>query len=93
MSKHHFAIVFLCLLTGLATGCSEAFEKTEMVPIDKVPESVMSVAKEKLPGVKFDTAWIEREGNETFYEVRGKSADGKTRDIKVSPEGKVMEVD
>jgi len=53
----------------------------------------MAVAKEKLPGVEFDTAWIEKEGNETFYEVRGKSADGKTRDIKVSPEGKVMEID
>jgi len=93
MCKHHFATVFLCLLAGLVTGCSEALEKTEMVPIDKVPESVMAVAKEKLPGVEFDTAWIEKEGNETFYEVRGKSADGKTRDIKVSPEGKVMEID
>lgn len=83
----------LTVLLLAAAGCGEVFEKTEMVPIEKVPESVMKVAKEKLPGVKFDTAWTEKEGDETVYEVRGKSADGKTRDIKVSPDGTVLEVD
>ncbi len=87
----------LCIFTSgmllLATGCGEIFEETEMVPIDKVPEAVMKVAKEKLPDVKFDTAWTEKEGDTTVYEVRGKSADGKTRDIKISPDGKVLEVD
>ena len=86
--------IVICLFAvcmGLV-GCGER-EKTEMVPIDKVPEAVMKVAKEKLPDVTFDTAWTESEGGKTFYEVRGKSKDGKTRDIKVSTEGKVMEVD
>ena len=82
----------ILVLAGLI-GCGEIFEQTEMVPIDKVPESVMKVAKEKLPGVKFDTAWTEKEGDKIVYEVRGKSADGKTRDIKVSPSGEVLEVD
>lgn len=82
----------ICVLAGLI-GCGEIFEKTEMVPIEKVPESVMKVAQEKLPGVKFDTAWTEKEGDKIVYEVRGKSADGKTRDIKVSPTGEVLEVD
>ena len=81
------------VLLLLIAGCDAAFEKTEMVPIEKVPEPVMKVAKEKLPGVKFDTAWTETEGDKTVYEVRGKSADGKTRDIKVSPDGTVLEVD
>ncbi len=87
-----FMVIPLALLLAIA-GCGEAFEKTEMVPIEKVPESVMKIAKEKLPGVTFETAWTETEGDETVYEVRGKSADGKTRDIKVSPAGKVLEVD
>lgn len=82
----------ILVLAGLI-GCGEIFEQTEMVPIDKVPESVMKVAKEKLPGVKFDTAWTEKDGDKIVYEVRGKSADGKTRDIKVSPSGEVLEVD
>lgn len=93
MKRQSLAIASLCLVTVLVSGCSETYEKTEMVPVDKVPEAVMSVAHEKLPDVKFDTAWIENEGGEIFYEVRGKSGDGKTRDIKVSPDGKVLEID
>ena len=85
------AICLAAVCIGLA-GCGE-HEKTEMVPIDKVPEAVMKVAKEKLPDVTFDTAWTESEGGKTFYEVRGKSKDGKTRDIKIGTDGKVMEVD
>lgn len=87
-------ILFACSISVLMlSGCGEVFEKTEMVPIDKVPESVMTIAQEKLPGVKFDTAWTEKEGDKIVYEVRGKSKDGKMRDIKVSPEGDVLEVD
>ncbi len=84
--------IYLLAVSGGLAGCSK-HEKAAMVPIDKVPEVVMKVAKEKLPDVTFDTAWTESEGGKTFYEVRGKSKDGKTRDIKVGTDGKVMEVD
>ncbi len=86
-------VLFASLVLFCMAGCGEFLEKTEMVPIEKVPESVMKVAKEKLPGVKFESAWKEKVGGKTVYEVRGKSADGKTRDIKVSPDGTVLEVD
>lgn len=86
-------LILTPVLLLLVAGCGEVFEKTEMLPIDNVPEPVMKVAKEKLPGVKFDTAWTEKEGDKTVYEVRGKSSDGKTRDIKVTTEGTVLEVD
>lgn len=79
-----YATIALLLLAGC-----DAFEKTEMVPIEKVPENVMKTAQEKLPDVKFDTAWKEGDA----YEVRGKTKDGKVRDVKVSPDGKVLEVD
>ncbi len=85
-------ILFLSTLL-FSAGCGEVYEKTEMVPIEKVPETVLATAKAKLPGVKFDTAWTEKDGEKTVYEVRGKSADGKTRDIKVSLDGAVLEVD
>ena len=81
------------ILCFTVAGCGEVFEKSEMVPVDKVPDAVMKVANEKLPGIKFDTAWKEKDGDKTVYEVRGKSSDGKTRDIKISPDGSVLEVD
>lgn len=79
----------VCITSFMFSGCGELLEKTEMVPIEKVPPAVMKTAQEKLPDVKFDTAWKDKDA----YEVRGKSADGKVRDIKVSPAGEVLEVD
>ncbi|HEV7226298.1 MAG TPA: hypothetical protein VGN42_26560 [Pirellulales bacterium] len=66
-----------------------------MVPIGEVPAPVLESAKKKLPDVKFDTAWKEheKEDGEEVFEVRGKTKGGKTRDIKVTASGKVLEVD
>lgn len=83
---------FLLLVTS---GCGEILEPTEMVPIEKLPDPVLKTAQEKLPDVKFDTAWKEheQEDGEEVFEVRGKTKSGKTRDIKVTASGKVLEVD
>ena len=59
------ATAILCFTIA---GCGEVFEKTEVIAIDKVPEAVIKVAKEKLPGVKFDTAWTEKDGDKTVYD-------------------------
>lgn len=74
----------------LLIGCGEGTPSGETVTLDKVPEPVMKVAKDKLPGVKFEQAWKTPGGN---YEVRGKGKDGKVRDIQVKPDGDVVEVD
>jgi hypothetical protein len=79
-------VVLLLLL--LAVACSG--KKAENVPLNQVPDKVMKSAKEKLPDVKFDQAWKTANGN---YEVRGKEKSGKVRDVQVTPEGKVVEVD
>ena len=83
-----------CLLVVTA-GCGEILENVEMVPVEKLPGPVTKVATERLPGVKFDTAWKEPEkkNGEDVYEVRGKTSNGKTRDIKVTESGTVLEVD
>lgn len=69
-------------------------EKEDMRLAD-VPESVMKVAKEKLPGIEFDRAWKMPTGN---YKVAGMSKAGeasnrKFRDIQIKPNGEVVEID
>jgi len=57
-----------------------------------VPSEIMKVANEKLPGVTFDSAWKEANGN---YELRGKDKNdktGKIREIDIKPDGTVDEV-
>ncbi len=82
--------VMLVLMSALVVGCGEGTPSGENVALDQVPEPVMKVAKDKLPGVKFEQAWKVPGGN---YEVRGKGQNGKVRDIQLKPNGDVVELD
>ncbi|RUL84369.1 outer membrane protein assembly factor BamD [Tautonia sociabilis] len=87
-------IVPLVATLALVIGCGEGREEDEtVVPIDQLPPAVLKAAQEKLPGVTFDSAWKEEEDGQVAYEVRGKAKDGKIRDAKVTPDGRVLEVD
>ena len=79
-------VIACCILAG----CEQKVEKTEMVPLDQVPPAALKAAKEKLPDVKFESAWKTKNGN---FEVRGKTASGKVRDLQVTEAGTVVEVD
>ena len=78
------------VLLLVSAGCGEDHSQSANVPLEQVPEPVIKVAKEKLPGVTFEQAWKTRKGN---YEVRGKAKDGKVRDIQIAPSGEVIEID
>src|SRR5690348_16612006 len=64
-----------------------------LIPLDQVPESVMKAAREKLPDVRFETAWKAREDGQEVYEVRGKAANGKLFEVEVTPDGTVVKVE
>jgi hypothetical protein len=74
-------------------GCGEHGENDVPMPLDKVPPSVVKVAEGKLPGVKFDSAYKETKDGKDVYELRGKTKEGKIRDVEVTADGKVLEVD
>jgi uncharacterized membrane protein YkoI len=79
-----------CLLT---LGCGESHQGDEVVPINQLPASALKAAQEKLPDVKFDTAWKEKAEGKDAYEIRGKTKNGRVRDVKVTADGQVLEVD
>ena len=87
-------MIVTALLVGLSaltlTGCGG--KKGQKTPMDlkDVPPEIMKVAKEKLPGVTFDSAWREANGS---FEVRGKTKTGKVREIDIAPDGTVTELD
>jgi uncharacterized membrane protein YkoI len=81
------------LIATLAFGCSEKLEQPETIALDKVPASVMEVARKELPKITFESALLEKHKGEVAYEVRGRDAAGKNRDVKVSAAGKILEVD
>lgn len=85
--------ILAATLLGSVFGCGESHEHDEVVPIDQVPPAALKAAREKLPGVKFDTAWKEKKEGGDAYEIRGKTKEGKVQDAKVTADGKVLEVD
>jgi hypothetical protein len=81
-------------------GCGDHDLPPEMtkqaVKIDEVPENVRTAASKAIPGVNLNEAWknLERGGKLHSYEIRGKNtADGKTREVRISLSGKVLEIE
>ena len=82
------------------TGCGDHDELPEMtkqaVKFDDVPENVRTAASKAIPGVNLNEAWknLERGGKLHSYEIRGKNAaDGKTREVRVSLTGEILETE
>ena len=89
----------LIAVAFLVQGCGgdhdEPPELTkEAVKFDDVPEKVRAAASKAIPGVKFNEAWknVGRGRELHSYEIRGKNAaDGKTREVRVSTSGEILE--
>lgn len=81
----------LCLVV-LMTGCADKKPPTDdtVIPLDQVPATVMSAAKKQLPDVVLDTAYRNADGD---YEIRGKTKNGKIREVEVRPSGEVIKTE
>ncbi|HEY2251239.1 MAG TPA: hypothetical protein VGH74_09270 [Planctomycetaceae bacterium] len=84
MRRYDFSVL-ICGAFGCGGGSGAV-----VVPIDDVPDAMRETAQEKLPDVKFENAVKFKDGS---YEVRGKDAKGKVRDVEFSPTGEVTEVE
>jgi hypothetical protein len=81
------------LVAATVIGCGHHPETDDPVPLDQIPGPALKAAQDTLPGVRFDAAWRDKRGGVEGFEIRGRTADGKIRDVKVSPAGKVLEID
>ena len=90
-----FAVVFVFQGCGGDHDAPPELTK-EAVKFDDVPENVRTAASKAIPGVKFTEAWknVGRERELHSYEIRGKNAaDGKTREVRVSLKGEILEME
>jgi hypothetical protein len=83
----------MTVLLMLISGCSDERENDTPIPFDKVPPTLVKAATERLPGVNFQTAYKETKGGKEVYELRGKTREGKIRDLEITADGEVIEVD
>ena len=81
----YFAACVLLLLIGCGQG-----PKAELVPLDDVPENVMKVARDKLPDVTFEQCVKRPDG---VYVIGGKEIRGKIREIELTEDGEIVEIE
>ncbi len=77
---------------ALAAGCSQV-NHDEVIPLDKIPEAAMQAAQKTLPDVKFETCYKGTYGGQEIFEIRGKNAAGKIREVEVTTTGEVVEIE
>jgi hypothetical protein len=82
-------LVLLALCVLLSLGCGEKPPPKTALDLKAIPPEILKVAREKLPGVTFDSAYREPSGS---YELRGKDKTGKVREIDIRPDGTVEEL-
>lgn len=84
----------MTLLMVLSIGCSKPpGPKNQVVPLDQVPQAAVEAAQQKLPDIKFQTAWKKNIGDEEVYELRGKNAQGRIREAEVYGDGRIYEIE
>ena len=82
-----------------AVGCGDADQPPDMsrkaVAIDQLPGDVIKAARKAVPGVDFNEAWqnLDRDKKLHSYEIRGRASNGKVREARVAPDGRILELE
>lgn len=104
MTSDARSVALRCALGVLLIVASSGCRDDELPPnivrtvitIEEVPANVLEAAKKALPGVALQDAWknLDRSTKALHsYEVRGRAANGKVREVRVSTEGKILEME
>ena len=78
----------------LASSCDSIGEHSkEPIALEKVPAEILAKAKEQLPDAEIYTAFTEVEDGQPVYEFRAKMKTGKIREVEITRDGKVLNME
>lgn len=86
-------LLAIALVAPIPFGCESRPKADQVVPVAQVPANLMEIARKQLPGVNFDTAYKMQVDGKDAYEIKGKTKEGKTREVEVSVTGEVLEIE
>ena len=84
------------LLTALIVlSLSACFDKEneEDIPLSAVPENIVIVIQNTLPGIVLKEAEKETKKDVVIYELEGKMIDGRKYEIKISADGTIIKIE
>ncbi|MXZ17738.1 MAG: hypothetical protein F4069_11030 [Rhodothermaceae bacterium] len=87
-------ILLTVLICGVGCDTTEHDDEYEeyVTDLSKIPEIVLSAAREAVPGIVITHVEIERTRRGTIYEVYGR-ANGRYYEIEIGSDGTVYEVE
>lgn len=89
--KRRLAIFTLSLLlSGCGDDDDDAAEAKTPMPLDQVSPAVLQAAQKFAPELTFYAAYKDKFEGQDSIELKGKSKNGKIKEIEVSPDGKVL---
>jgi hypothetical protein len=98
-SSRFTAKALLALAVFAASGCDREQPPNttrQIVAVKDVPENILTEAKKAVPDVKFEDAWKNVDTATKAlqsYELRGRNGRGKIREVRVSTDGKILEME
>ena len=91
------AAVLLALLPISCGGRAEESSRMarRTMTVESIPDAPRAAAKKALPGVDFEDAWanVDNGGQIHSYELRGRTGNGRIREVRVSLAGEVLEME
>jgi hypothetical protein len=83
----------LAMLSALMFLAAPSFADDEIeIPMQEVPELVLTAALDAMPGIKLSEAEYEMENGQQVYELEGE-LDGVEYEIEISSAGEVLEIE
>jgi hypothetical protein len=91
-------VMMLLVLAAMLSGCGggdddDVAEQKTILPMDKVPAVVMEAAKKAAPDLTFFGAYSGTYQGKPAIELKGKTKNGKIKELEMSPEGVLLGVE
>lgn len=84
-------IIGLAAITALS-ACDNTNRHNE-IPLSEVPENIIKMVQNALPGISLNEAEQETENGQLIYELEGKMPDGKEYEVEITESGTFIKIE
>lgn len=90
MNNRILPIVFV---TAFALSACSDNKQEEPVPLAEVPENIVTIVQNALPGISLTEAQRKVAGDIVIYELEGKLINGREYEMKIADDGTIIEIE
>ena len=93
MNINYLHASFIAAFTVFTLSACSDHQSDEQIPLTEVPENIITVVQNSLPGISLTKAKKEINDNDTTYELEGRLINGKEYEIKITGSGTIIKIE